>query len=152
MKLLIVIFLPIFLLSNEISSIIKLDSEKTNLEKFNTIKSEINRFQSEVSKLDSNLVIKNNLRLKRGFESFVFPGLGQYKLGKKKIALLFASLELILIGASIHYRSKGDKLKSINQSYGLKHWDFFRWIRDYYNWENDYDSRADTSDEHQSND
>ena len=67
--------------------------------------------------------------------SGILPGLGQAYMGKWKRGIIYLALEGI--GAGIWYQNniRGEERKKEYKSYASVHWDFARWIDDYYKWE-----------------
>ena len=66
--------------------------------------------------------------------SAVFPGLGQVYMGKWKRGLVYLALEGIAAGVLYQNNILAEKRKKEYFSYAENHWDFARWIHDYYKW------------------
>ena len=95
--------------------------------------------------VDSNKAFSmNNINkspIKAMIYSSIFPGMGQAYLGKWKRALFFLAIEGV--AASIHYQNNlfANKKKEEYISYANDHWNFNRWIHDYYYWHEEGDEQ-----------
>ena len=97
------------------------------------------RLYFDDSKTDSNAYNNvGNEIMKPVAMSLIIPGLGQYKQGRKKVALGFFTLEIALIYLNQFYNDKGNNNVLEYQDYANQHWSFEHWILDYNNhlWNN----------------
>ena len=69
--------------------------------------------------------------------SALLPGMGELYSGNWKRALFFTGIELV--GWSTWYTNNSKSVDETDQykAYADEHWDFLRWMEDYYNWQHD---------------
>jgi len=66
--------------------------------------------------------------------SGVLPGMGQVYIGNWLRGLLFVGLDAIAIGTWYKNNNLAEEKKKEYSYYASEHWDFGRWVHDYYNW------------------
>ena len=66
--------------------------------------------------------------------SAIFPGGGQFYMNNDTRGLIFIVLETIAIGTWYTNNIKADEITEEYKDYASLHWDFSRWIHDYYKW------------------
>ena len=66
--------------------------------------------------------------------SAVIPGMGQVYMGQWKRGLIYLALEGIAAGVWYQNNVLAEERKKQYASYEEDHWDFARWIKDYYKW------------------
>ena len=89
-----------------------------------------------------NDIIFNKSPYKRSFKSpgkallysGVLPGIGQAYMGNWMRALLFVSIDVAAIGTWYHNNNLAEDKKREYSYYANDHWDFGRWVHDYYKW------------------
>ncbi|MFQ6610103.1 MAG: hypothetical protein ACE5D7_04810 [Fidelibacterota bacterium] len=69
--------------------------------------------------------------------SGLVPGLGEYYTGEWKRGLIFAGIEVTSWIFWAKYNKKGDDAERAFENFADIHWDFSRWVADYYKWEDD---------------
>lgn len=90
-------------------------------------------FQNDNSEIKKNDIFKPMLM------SLLIPGLGQYKQGNEKKALIFFGIELASLYANSHYDNEGNQKVSDYKSFSNDHWNFEDWIINYDCWNDDYE-------------
>ena len=89
-----------------------------------------------------NDIISNISPYKRSFKSpgkallfsGVLPGMGQLYMENWMRALLFVSIDVAAISAWYHNNNLAEDKKKEYSYYANDHWDFGRWVHDYYKW------------------
>ena len=66
--------------------------------------------------------------------SGVLPGMGQAYMGNWLRGLLFVGLDAAAIGIWYNNNNLAEDKKNEYKDYANEHWDFGRWVRDYYKW------------------
>ncbi len=66
--------------------------------------------------------------------SGILPGMGQVYMKKWQRGLLFVALDGIAIGTMYHNDILAEEKEEEYINYANEHWDFGRWIHDYYKW------------------
>jgi len=67
--------------------------------------------------------------------SGILPGIGQVYMKKWQRGLLFVALDGIAIGTWYKNNNLAEEKKKEYANYANEHWDFGRWVHDYYKWE-----------------
>ncbi len=65
--------------------------------------------------------------------SAVLPGAGQFYLGKKLSGVIYMTIETSLWLTRDHYLDEAVLSSEVYKQYAIEHWNFSKWIRDYYN-------------------
>ena len=116
-----IIFLVSILLS-------KYDNQDLTLSFYNF---KLNQSNNSIVNSSSNDIFKPMLM------SLFVPGLGQYKKGDKKKALLFFSIELLAVYFQNHYSNKTDQYVNYYENYANENWNFENWIMNYAYWDDE---------------
>ncbi len=69
--------------------------------------------------------------------SAILPGLGELYTGAWKRAILFSGVEVTAWSLWYTNNKKGDDETERYKAYADEHWDFNRWMENYYDWQND---------------
>ena len=97
------------------------------------------------STVDSNKIISSRnpqiIPIKAMIYSSILPGMGQAYMGRWKRALIFLALEGAAVGIQYQQNSLAQKRKEKYISYATDHWNFNRWIHDYYHWYDEGDNQ-----------
>ena len=92
----------------------------------------------------TNLSSNDNKSMTKTFTSMamsaILPGAGQYYLGERTSAYIFAGLEALLLGTNILLENEVDIKRHNFREFANNHWDFISWIEDYNYWRNDLGS------------
>ena len=91
---------------------------------------------------DKNIIEGQQDKIKPSFKSpgkallysGVLPGMGQVYMGNWMRALLFVSIDAAAIGTWYHNNNLAEDKKKEYSYYANDHWDFGRWVHDYYKW------------------
>ena len=75
--------------------------------------------------------------------SVVVPGMGQAYMGNWLRGLLFVGLDAAAIGTWYYNNNLAEDKKKEYSYYANEHWDFGRWVHDYYKW---YEYKEDDDD------
>ena len=77
---------------------------------------------------------KNTYPGKAMLYSAVIPGLGQLYNGNIKKALFFSAVEITAISIYFNFNGKSSSKEEKYKQFADREWDFFRWMRHYYDW------------------
>ena len=91
---------------------------------------------------NQNDIIPNTPPYKKSFKSpgkallysSVLPGMGQAYMGNWLRALLFVSIDVASLGIWYHNNNLAEEKKKEYSYYANDHWNFGRWVHDYYKW------------------
>ncbi len=91
---------------------------------------------------NQNDIIPNTPPYKKSFKSpgkallysSVLPGMGQAYMGDWLRTLLFVSIDVASLGIWYHNNNLAEEKKKEYSYYANDHWDFGRWVNDYYKW------------------
>ena len=106
---------------------------------FSDIPNNFERYKIKQSLLNtsSQNYNKNTYPGKAMLYSAVIPGLGQLYNGNIKKALLFTAVEISAISIYFSFNDKSANQEKKYKQFADQEWDFFRWMRHYYDWRDD---------------